>query len=63
MISISILLSLVLPAPVVAGLYDGDALPRGVGDRMVTLDLRQMEIRSALNLIAEQHGLNVVAGD
>jgi type IV pilus assembly protein PilQ len=32
-------------------------------DRPVSLDLRDLDLRSALKLIAEQHGFNVVAGD
>jgi len=33
------------------------------GGGRVSLDLRDLDLRSALNLIAEQHGFNVVCGD
>ncbi|MCK4546595.1 MAG: hypothetical protein KAW17_04050 [Candidatus Eisenbacteria sp.] len=38
-------------------------LPGDLGNRPVTLDIRNLELQSALNLIAQQHGLNIVCGD
>lgn len=48
----------VLAGPIQA--LDSTSIPF---ERRVSLDLRELELRSALKLIADQHGLNIVAGE
>lgn len=43
--------------------YGEQRLPGRAGERLVSLDLRDLDLRSALNLIAEQNGLSIVCGD
>jgi type II secretory pathway component GspD/PulD (secretin) len=38
-------------------------LPADLAARTVSLDVRDLDLRSALNLIAQQHNLNIVSGD
>jgi len=56
-------LLLVLPLGTAAVVHGATNFPAGFEDRLVSLDLRQMDLRTALNLIAEQNNLNIVSGD
>ncbi len=61
--SVCVVLLLVAPLGRAAEAQGGTGAPRGLDDRPVSLDLREMDLRTALNLIAEQNGLNIVSGD
>jgi len=61
--SMSVALLLILPLESAVEAQGTANAPRGLNDRPVSLDLRDMDLRTALNLVAEQNGLNIVSGN
>jgi len=50
-------------APAVAGQASASAAPRSYGGRPVTFNFQDVPVRTVLQLIAEESGLNIVASD